>query len=284
LKPFKEYINSIAKKLAAGNATKHTHRPVLKTLLTKITIADLFTLMNGVFGFLAIMYIIDKLFFAASLLICGGMVMDSLDGMLAHRFGSQRTIGRYLDSISDSITFCMAPAVMLYGIFYNPPQRLAWFSMQNALVLLAAAIFAVCGLLRLARFIGKHSTEPMFLGLPTPAAALGMIVFCNLFGGGMTHGLSLMYQPAVPIGLAAVLAMVMISNFPYPKLMVCMIYLMSAIVAVCMLALLLASLYWYSLFPMVKQVLTWFVLGLFLFYLLGGPVYEKIRRSKNKLL
>ena len=283
MKPFKDYISSIAKELAAGNATEHTHRPALKTLLTKITLADLFTLMNGVFGFLAIMYIIDKLFFAASLLICGGMVMDSLDGMLAHRFGSQRTIGRYLDSISDSITFCMAPAVMLYGMFYNPPQGLG-FSMQNALVLLAAAIYAVCGLLRLARFTGKQFTEPMFLGLPTPAAALGMIVFCNLFGGEMTHGFSLMYQPAVPIGLAAVLAMVMISNFPYPKLRGRMVYLFSAIVAVCMLALLLASLYWYSLFPMLKQVLTWFVLGIFLFYLLGGPVYEKIRRSKNKVL
>lgn len=246
--------------------------------------ADLFTLMNGVFGFLAITYVIDKLYFAASLLICGGMVMDGLDGMFARRSGAQRNIGRYLDSISDSITFCMAPAVLLYSMFYDPSQGMAWFSMQNALVLVAAAMYAVCGLLRLARFTGKQFAEPMFLGLPTPAAALGLIVFCNLFGGGATYGLSLTYQPLVPIGLAAILALLMISNFPYPKLRGRMVYASGAIVAICMVALLLASLYWYSLLPLVGQALTWLVLGIFLFYLLGGPVYERHRRSRKQVL
>jgi CDP-diacylglycerol---serine O-phosphatidyltransferase len=251
-------------------------------ILTKIHIADFVTLMNGVCGVLAIVYSIDRSFFAPSLLICGGMVMDGLDGILARRFGSQGTIGRYLDTISDAITFCIAPAVMLCGVFYDSSQEL--FSIQNAFVLLAAAMYAVCGLLRLAWFTGKHFTEMRFLGLPTPAAALGMIVFCNFFGGEMTHEFSLMYQPAVPIGMAAVLAVLMICNIPYPKFWRSLVYLMGAIVAASILALLLSSLCWDSAFPMVKQVVKWFVLGLFLSYLLGGPVYEKIHRSQNKAL
>jgi CDP-diacylglycerol--serine O-phosphatidyltransferase len=251
-------------------------------VLTRIPIANIVTMMNGVCGTLAIVFIIEKSFFAPSLLICGGMVMDGLDGILARRFGSQGAIGRYLDTICDVITFCIAPAVMLCGVFYDSSQEL--FSIQNALVLLAAATYAVCGLLRLARFAGKHFMEPMFRGLPTPAAALGMVVFCNFFGGGMTHEFSLMYQPAVTIGLAAALAVLMICNIPYPKFWRHLVYLMGAIVAASMLALLLTWLYWDSAFPMVRQVLKWFVFGLFISYLLVGPVYERIRRSRNKAL
>jgi CDP-diacylglycerol--serine O-phosphatidyltransferase len=251
-------------------------------ILTRIHIADFVTLMNGVCGILAIVFIIDRSFFAPSLLICGGMVMDGLDGILARRFGSQGAIGRYLDTISDAITFCIAPTVMLCGVFYDSSQEL--FSIQNAFVLLAAALYAVCGLLRLARFAGKYFTEPIFRGLPTPAAALGMVVFCNFFGGGMTHEFSLMYQPAVPVGLAVVLGVLMICNIPYPKFWRRLVYLWSTVFAVCMLALLLSWLCWDSALPMVRQVLKWLVLGMFLSYLIGGPVYERIHRSKNKAL
>src|SRR4030042_78165 len=115
---------------------------------TKVSPADLFTIANGVLGFVAITYILDSKFLAATGLLLLSMVMDGLDGYIARKFGSKHSRGQVLDSISDSISFVFAPALLIYAEFHN---RIGG-RIENGIVLLCAVAILATGLFRLARF------------------------------------------------------------------------------------------------------------------------------------
>lgn len=229
--------------------------------LANVTLADLFTLMNGILGFVAITYIVDRRFPIASVLICAAVLMDGLDGYFARRAGMQRTIGRYLDAISDSVSFCLAPALLLYSIYYDPMKGTAWVSPQNALAMLSAVAFASCGILRLARFTGKDHAKPCFVGLPTPAAAYGLLGLTYLFGG--TGGS--VFEPYAAMLSGIAIALLMISEIPYPKPR-------GALAPLSALAVLLGA-----IMPLLPgfPFLSLVVFMLFLCYAIGGPMYEK---------
>lgn len=169
-------------------------------------IADVLTVGNAVAGFAAIVTfsletgILPQYSNAlvATLYIGVGLVLDSLDGPAARRWGSSE-IGPALDTLSDLITFVVAPAVFVLEV-YGP-------SIWPAAVA-ASIAFLVTGTLRLARFTrtaatsGKHT----FRGLPTPWAAICLAVIVVL---GTPGTLAL---PAV-----ALLAALMVSDVTYPK-------------------------------------------------------------------
>jgi CDP-diacylglycerol--serine O-phosphatidyltransferase len=184
--------------------------------LQMIKVADLFTLANGLLGFIAITYIIDGQYLVASLLILVAMVMDGLDGYFARRLGTERAIGRVLDSISDSISFCIAPALLIYGIFFNK-DKFAFADLHNFLTVVASGLMAIFGILRLVRYAGKDFAAKTFLGLPTPATALMVILLCYLFAGEDTIFFSLAYMPYIVLPACIGMAVVMISDIPYPK-------------------------------------------------------------------
>ncbi|MEW5936655.1 MAG: CDP-diacylglycerol--serine O-phosphatidyltransferase [Candidatus Thermoplasmatota archaeon] len=231
--------------------------------LANVTLADLFTLMNGILGFVAITYIVDRRIPYASVLICAAILMDGLDGYFARRAGMRRSIGRYLDSISDSVSFCIAPALLLYTLYYDPEKGRAWTSSQNALAVLSAVAFASCGILRLARFTAKHHSKDYFVGLPTPAAAFGVLSLTYLFGG-----ISL-FEPYLATLSGIAIALLMVSEIPYPKLR-------GMLVPFGALAVLLGA-----ITPLVPGLpaLSPLPLALFLCYAIGGPIYEKRCRS-----
>ena len=144
-------------------------------ILNQITVADVLTVFNALIGFLAIMYVIDKLYVNAFILILFAIILDGLDGIFARLVKPKHTFGIFLDAIADTVSFCFAPAVLLYSIFYIPTAT-SFTSWVNLLTVVATFFVAGLGILRLARFITQTEHNKNFIGLPTPAIALFIII------------------------------------------------------------------------------------------------------------
>lgn len=147
---------------------------------------NLFTAGNLLCGFFALTWIFqyeirDEIPFGeravylqrAIWLILGAFACDFLDGRIARLGGKESMFGREFDSLSDLISFGVAPAFMIYRIVL---QEFDWGW-------IVAAIYLLCGALRLARFNilslrGASSEE--FVGLPIPSGA-AMVVSVTMF-------------------------------------------------------------------------------------------------------
>ena len=125
---------------------------------------SLFTTGNLFLGFWAIVKTLDGDFAGAAPLIGGAVILDILDGRIARLTGTQSAFGAELDSLADTVSFGVAPALLAYGWALHDVPRAGWP---------AAFLFLVCGVLRLARFnVQKHVVDSrFFVGLPIPAAA-----------------------------------------------------------------------------------------------------------------
>ena len=125
---------------------------------------SLLTTGNLFCGFFAMLLTVDERFTEAALAIFVAMVMDALDGRVARLMKATSQFGVEYDSLADVISFCVAPAFLLYSFALHDLGRAAWF---------AAFLFVICGALRLARFNVQTGTvdKRWFIGLPTPAAA-----------------------------------------------------------------------------------------------------------------
>jgi len=181
------------------------------SLLKLLSPADYFTIANGVVGALGILYFIDggdAQIMKGAVLLFIAILLDGLDGYVARRFGSKHNFGVYLDSMSDSISFCAAPAVFIYRMFYNIERGSAFEDLDNFLAVSASISIAAMGIVRLSIFsYFKENRLETFLGLPTPSMAMFIILSGTLF-----QNYSLILLPVI-IGVGAVMLM----NFPYPK-------------------------------------------------------------------
>ncbi len=124
-----------------------------------------FTTGNLFCGFYSILKSIQGDFTSAAILVLIAGVFDVLDGRVARMTNCSSKFGVEYDSISDVVSFAMAPAIMAYLWALQPYGRLG---------VAASFFFAACGALRLARFntIADELPKSYFLGLPSPAAAL----------------------------------------------------------------------------------------------------------------
>ena len=109
---------------------------------------------------------------------------DMIDGYIARKTNTVNELGKELDSLSDSLTFGIAPAVLTYQSFKTN-------SLFDIVLIIGAICFAIGAILRLARF--NLSNIPGYTGVPTPISALLLIVFfyANYFYafgmGGITY-------------------------------------------------------------------------------------------------
>lgn len=122
-----------------------------------------FTFANAILGLMSVFKTLDSEYALAAYCILLAAFMDGLDGRLARALNSCTVLGMELDSLSDAISFCVAPVVLLYS------WELQDFGTLGFIVL---AIYLCAGLFRLAKFniISKDQSN-FFLGLPTPIAA-----------------------------------------------------------------------------------------------------------------
>jgi CDP-diacylglycerol---serine O-phosphatidyltransferase len=167
---------------------------------------NIFTALNMGCGFASITQSIQHNFYLASILLLLGAVFDSVDGRVARLTGTQSQFGEQFDSISDVVSFGVAPSILVYQCFF-----LDWG--RSGLVL--SFVFLLCGALRLARFnanIEKVSSN-YFQGMPIPGAALALV---GLVLGFLEFG-SLLGHPFVTIPYVLVFSLLMISNIPFPS-------------------------------------------------------------------
>jgi CDP-diacylglycerol--serine O-phosphatidyltransferase len=179
----------------------------------------LVTLANGFCGVVASDKVQDGRFYEAALLILLAMVFDLLDGMVARKAGLTSRFGAQLDSLSDAISFGVAPAFLVKVSVENQ-----WPGVYPAKVItVLTALYAVCALLRLARYNVEHADKTgegegkgvsIFAGIPTPGAAgvLASVVFLQYdpdrrFDYGWVHF-------CTPV-LATLLGYLMVSRIPF---------------------------------------------------------------------
>lgn len=122
------------------------------------------------------------LFHWACVIIFFGMIFDVMDGKVARAMGASSAFGTELDSLADITTFGIAPAIIVNTISLTvmPPTYRWWTE-----VIIFGVIFAICGVLRLARYNIQSGTadKNTFSGLPIPAAA-GCVVSAVLVSEG----------------------------------------------------------------------------------------------------
>jgi CDP-diacylglycerol--serine O-phosphatidyltransferase len=195
--------------MGAGDAARPPRRrrwPELRESRRRgiFLLPSLLTTGNLVAGVLAILLTMNGRYQDASLAILVAILLDILDGKVARLTHTTTQFGLEYDSLADVVSFCVAPAVMLYAWALAPLGRTAW---------LGAFLFVICGALRLARFnVSTGLTDRrFFVGLPTPAAA-----------GLVASGVLLLGDQGLPrwgltaIGAATyVVAVLMVSTFRY---------------------------------------------------------------------
>jgi CDP-diacylglycerol---serine O-phosphatidyltransferase len=127
---------------------------------------NLFTSASLFFGFYAIVSAMNFKFENAAVAIFIAMVMDGLDGRVARMTNTTSAFGAEYDSLSDMVSFGVAPALIMYVWALKPLGKLGW---------IAAFVYCACAALRLARFNTKlddpFQDKRYFQGLPSPAAA-----------------------------------------------------------------------------------------------------------------
>lgn len=157
-------------------------------------------------GFYSIVASGNGQFVQASWAIVLAGIFDALDGRIARLAKATSEFGVEYDSMSDLVSFGMAPAMLLFQWSLVSFDRLGW---------LAAFLYMVCAALRLARFnVVPQKLKGYFQGLPSPASAAIVtttIIFddhMGVFPGEWIQGLGLI----MALGLGAL----MVSNIPFP--------------------------------------------------------------------
>ena len=196
-------------------------------------IPNFFTLLNLVFGCMAIVFILqngitisgdgegatwidipEKIWYA-SLFIALAAVVDFLDGFVARIFQASSEMGKQLDSLADLVSFGVAPGMILYQFL-----RLAFAresaSLDTSLAwLLPAFLLPAAAAWRLARFNLDASQSYTFKGLPVPAVGLLVASFPLIYWNVNTAAVhDLLLNKWILYGIIALLSWLMVSTLP----------------------------------------------------------------------
>ena len=158
-----------------------------KSIPKIMTSPDYVTCLNLLSGLFSIYLAIHGEYNIAAFLLLTGVFFDSIDGYLARALKKESKFGAELDSLSDLVTFGVAPMVLI-ATYYNT----TWLSLLVVLI-------PVCGALRLARHnINRHLTKGYLIGLPITFSGLTiplLIVFDadKIIAGVLVIALSLFY-------------------------------------------------------------------------------------------
>jgi CDP-diacylglycerol--serine O-phosphatidyltransferase len=196
-------------------------------------IPNIFTLLNLVFGCLAIvftlqngimitanaegtelLYIPEKIWYA-SLFIGIAAVVDFLDGFVARFFNAVSEMGKQLDSLADVVSFGVAPGMIIYQFL-----RLSYAQQDNGLDvsfiwLLPAFIFPAAAAYRLARFNIDTSQSYSFKGMPVPAAGIFVASFPLIYWNvNIETARDLLLNKWFLYAITLVLSWLMVSTLP----------------------------------------------------------------------
>ena len=165
----------------------------MKTTFRLMGIADWITLGNGLLGTLSLLFMIlafngfasedgshltEVYIWLAMLFIMLSALGDIIDGPIARRYSKNRHLGSYLDLMSDSVSFGVAPALLVFGMFSRWGQATPYWTIPLAV---ACCWVVIAAMLRLARF--QHESDeayPWFHGLASPGSAMLLLSLAGL--------------------------------------------------------------------------------------------------------
>lgn len=161
---------SEAPRPAARLRQKRLRPPRLGGLSINRLLPNMLTMLNLASGMTGIRFAMEGKWKEAVLAIAVGALFDLLDGRIARMLNAQSKFGEELDSLSDVVSFGVAPAMILYLWSLDDARTFGW---------MAALVMGVCAALRLARFntmLGAAAEKPpfaynYFTGVPAPAGA-----------------------------------------------------------------------------------------------------------------
>lgn len=196
-------------------------------------IPNIFTLINLIFGCLAIVCILqngitiqynaegaqfvdipEKIVYA-SVFIGLAAVVDFLDGFVARLFNASSEMGKQLDSLADVVSFGVAPSMIIYQFL-----RMSFARDENGidvslLWLAPAFIIAAAGAYRLARFNIDNSQQYGFKGVPIPAAGLLIASFPLIYWHSANETIAgLLFNKWVLYAVIVVVSWLMVSTLP----------------------------------------------------------------------
>jgi len=162
---------------------------------------NLFTTASIVTGFYSMLFAVRENFILAGWFVVLAVVFDSLDGTVARLTHSQSTFGMEYDSLSDLVSFGVAPAFISYMWYLRYLDEVGIF---------LCIAYLLTGALRLARF-NVQNKRISFVGLPIPAAAM-MVISTML----ITIKLNIhIFEGSLFVILFAAISFLMISNVRY---------------------------------------------------------------------
>ncbi|MDB5055585.1 MAG: CDP-diacylglycerol/serine O-phosphatidyltransferase [Bacilli bacterium] len=167
------------------------------------SVPNMFTIGNLFLGILSMILVYNKHPELAAIFVIVAMLMDGLDGRVARALNAQSEFGKELDSLSDVISFGLAPAFIMYVVAFSDAsvvnEPIAW---------IITSIFPICGAMRLARFNVVAGTPGYFIGLPIPAAG-GFLCTLALFANELS--------PYILLVATLLLSYLMVSRVKYPN-------------------------------------------------------------------
>ena len=174
----------------------------------RMILPNMLTLIGVCIGLTSIRFALDGKFEYAIIAIIFAALIDGLDGRIARLIKGTSRVGKELDSLTDMISFGVAPAFIMYFWKLNSLGRFGW---------LLCLVFVICVALRLARFNVNSNQEPswrdnFFEGVPSPAGGILVLTPLILSLSGFDY-IQLNYNLIVPIFFVAI-SFLLISKFP----------------------------------------------------------------------
>ncbi|MBK6771557.1 MAG: CDP-diacylglycerol--serine O-phosphatidyltransferase [Ignavibacteria bacterium] len=177
-------------------------------LISKKFIPSLFTILNAFCGFLSVINSANHEYETAAVFIIIATLFDAVDGLAARLTKSSSEFGVELDSLSDVISFGLAPSFLIYGIYLNELGDIG--VVISSLIMVFAAI-------RLARFnvqlVGFDKDK--FNGLPAPMAAMTIVTYILFYHDKI---FSLSSSKNFLLVLSLILPILMVSRIKYESL------------------------------------------------------------------
>ena len=174
----------------------------------RVVLPNALTLIGVCIGLSSINFALNQNFTLAIIAVLVAAVIDGLDGRIARLIKGTSKVGKELDSLTDIISFGVAPAFIMYFWVLNTLGKVGW---------LISLVYVVCIALRLARFNVNTGGEPswrdnFFEGVPSPAG--GILVLTPLIYEVSGLGIvNLNYQILVP-SIFVVVSILLISKMP----------------------------------------------------------------------
>ena len=187
---------------------KNNFKVVTDKKTARVILPNMLTLIGVCIGLTSIRFALDGRFEFAIVAIILAAVIDGLDGRIARLIKGTSKVGKELDSLTDMISFGVAPAFIMYFWKLNILGRFGW---------LVCLIYVICVALRLARFNVTSGQEPswrdnFFEGVPSPAGGI-LVLTPLIFSMTNFEFITINYDIVVPI-FFIVTSLLLISKFP----------------------------------------------------------------------